>query len=374
MKKIIAGAILCAVFATPTLSDPKSTQFRMIDLGLPGASYSSPWAINDRGQVIGYSFNRFDRQLVRGWIWENGKVTDLGTLGGTQMYPMALNESGQVVGYAILTSGNARAFLWDQGVLIDLGTLGGDSSVALGINARGQVVGVSLNADSEYHGFFWEEGVMTDLGTLGGTWSSADFINDLGEIAGRSSTDQAEHLYFSRRGATIDLGNLDSEILNLYSLDNQGRILAAASSGELSDRAILWQNGAATDLGTLGGQSAIPLAINAGGTVVGLSTPSNSSNVYHAFLWDKGTMTDLDPDGEGISEAFAVNSKQQVVGAIVYFDNDRIQALFWEGGVMTVLPSLGDQSMALGINEHGEIIGFSGTHPEDVHAILWTPR
>src|ERR671930_852533 len=70
---------------------------------------------------------------------------DLGTLGGSTSYGYAVNDSGQVVGYSY-TAGDAEyhAFSWTHaGGMVDLGTLGGTSSIALAVNASGQVVGSS---------------------------------------------------------------------------------------------------------------------------------------------------------------------------------------------------------------------------------------
>ena len=79
-----------------------------------------------------------------------------GTLGGTFSRATALNNSGQVVGFSADAVGEGHAFLWDpRSGMVDLGTLGGSSSAAFGINDRGQVVGVSDNASGQERAVVW---------------------------------------------------------------------------------------------------------------------------------------------------------------------------------------------------------------------------
>src|SRR5208283_4670222 len=138
-------------------------------------------------------------------LWQNGTVTNLGNLGGVAWNtPMAINNRGQIVGFSDLTGDdngqnpNFHAFLWTKnGGIKDPGTLPGDAiSEALGINEQGQVVGVSYGAGfTNPHAFIWQEGVMTDLNTLIPPnfplyLQVAQEINDFGEIAGEA-TDQS---------------------------------------------------------------------------------------------------------------------------------------------------------------------------------------
>jgi len=73
------------------------------------------------------------------------KVQELGTLGGDS-YASAINDSGQVVGYSHPANGAPHAFLYKDDKMTDLGTLGGTSSYAYDINNSGQVVGWSHNS------------------------------------------------------------------------------------------------------------------------------------------------------------------------------------------------------------------------------------
>ena len=181
--------------------DGRSNQLAVsgpIDLGTLGGFVSSPFAMNDLGQVVGTSDTPFFGPR-HAFLWQSGTMIDLGVLGvGKQSSTArAINASGQVVGVSDAASADQsqnerHAFLWQSETgLVDLGTLGGDFSQAVAINTRGQIVGGSNTGDDENHAFLWQRGTgMTDLGTLGGalSFSNAFAINDHGQIVGISST------------------------------------------------------------------------------------------------------------------------------------------------------------------------------------------
>ena len=100
--------------------------YNLTDLG-PGTAT----AINDSGQIV---VNRPNGAF----LYSNGVMTALGTLGGSSSYATALNDAGQVVGYSWTSgaSGTPRehAFLYSSGVMADLGTLSGAISRGVAIN------------------------------------------------------------------------------------------------------------------------------------------------------------------------------------------------------------------------------------------------
>jgi probable HAF family extracellular repeat protein len=117
----------------------------------------SATAINNKGQVVGYTFSSGD---LRAFIWANGTMRFLGGLGGGSSFAYALNEAGQVVGAARAPNGQLHAFLWQNGTMRDLGTLGADASTALGIDANGRVVGYTEQAGGQIRAFLWVNGNM----------------------------------------------------------------------------------------------------------------------------------------------------------------------------------------------------------------------
>jgi probable HAF family extracellular repeat protein len=110
-------------------------------------------AINNHGQIAGNS-------LVDGFVTDGTTegTTSLGPLAGNgSSSAIAINEKGQVAGW---TYGGDAGFVYHPFItnashteLTDLGTLGGSGGQALGINDAGQAVGWADTADANRHAF-----------------------------------------------------------------------------------------------------------------------------------------------------------------------------------------------------------------------------
>src|SRR5215472_8332509 len=106
--------------------------------------------------------------LLRSLRQPSYQITNLGTLGGNNNYPYALNDKGQVVGCAQSADGSTHAFLWEQGHMTELAVPSGQSACAWAINNRCQVVGTRWMATHQEHACLWQAGKLQDLSTLGG--------------------------------------------------------------------------------------------------------------------------------------------------------------------------------------------------------------
>lgn len=108
-----------------------------------------------------------------------------------------------------------------------------------------------------------------------------------------------------------------------------------------------------TDLGTLGGSLSAAMDINARGEVVGRSY--TASGLTHAFLYSNGLMNDLGAAG-GSSYSEGINDHGQIVGS------SGSRAFLYDNGVMTEIGTLGgSSSSAQSINNAGQIVGYSDT-------------
>jgi len=199
----------------PVLWGPTYSEVHQLPVW-PGDTVGLASAINDQGQVVGgsgFCTTPATGPLEHALLWqnENAPPINLGSLGGTyDNLATAINDRGQVVGWSDLPhdsfdpqtgnfTGTTHSFLWQDGIMTDLGTLPGDgcpamcSAYAYGINNAGQVVGESCDENNTCDAFLSQNGTMTDLNnpaierlTTPGSFAilQAEGINSQGEIVG----------------------------------------------------------------------------------------------------------------------------------------------------------------------------------------------
>jgi probable HAF family extracellular repeat protein len=350
-------------------------------------------------------------------------VTDLGTLeGGTFSQPFSINRYGLVSGSSNLADGNQHATLWLEKLKVDIGApgLGGPNSIAFGDNERFQSAGEAETSTPDPNGedfcgfgthltclpFLWQDGEMIQLSTLGGNNGTANAISNQGEVAGfaeNSTPDPGcpvpQVLQFEpavwEKGVIHKLPTVGGDPDGVaYEINDNGKVAGASGTcttfnpnflnNLLAVHALLWENGKATDLGNLGGQTGqaggnAAYSVNNRGEVVG-SSDLPGDTTFHAFLWTRKTgMQDLGTlSGDVASNSISINDAGSVVG--VSLDaNFNPRAFLWEKGVMTDLNTLiaGDSPLYLltgcSINSRGEITGLGLTSTGEIHTYLATP-
>jgi probable HAF family extracellular repeat protein len=232
-------------------------------------------------------------------------------------------------------------------LLIDLGTLGGPGSYGAAVSDNGYVAGCSDAMPSGVHAFVWHDGVMRDLGTATDSPAGnacALAVNNAGVVAGRSAT--GELVVWDRDGVKR-LG-----IHGNVAAMNDGGAIVGSYQDAGSERAFLYRDGVLTDLGAPGASAGLQAAsfatsVNARNDVVG-------SMNGHAFLYADGAMRDLGTLGGNGSVAKGINDHGQVVGFAA--DEHGQPNAFLYDGAMKALPG-GGYNEAVGINNRVQVIG-----------------
>jgi len=180
-------------------------------------------------------------------------------------------------------------------------------------------------------------------------------INDAGVMAGTTNEDVAAIL---ANGQTTALLN-DGRYSTATAINNHGVAVGYATNrGLLSYRAVMYSNGTATDLGTLGGREAFATDINDAGVIVGRSNFSETSFGMHAFIYQNGVMTDLGaPAGATSSNALMIADDGSVLGT-GYMPNGTAKGFLYRDGVTTDLSGIFTRSV-VDMNNAGTILGES---------------
>jgi len=238
---------------------------QIINLGTLGGYESGAGVVNSHAQIAGFSGNAVPDPnsllglgtQTRAFLWDDDHgMQDLGTLGGPDAFAFAVNDRGQVAGFSYTSSLAVDPFIWESGKITDLGTFGGTFGVPSDLNNSGQVVGQSnLAGDAVFHPFLWTKpGPMRDLGTLGGDTGSANAISDAGEVVGGSDVqgNQTPHAFLWAQGVMRNLGTVGgSDCSSAFGINSKGQVVGQSfdcANPLAGQRAFLWENGHIVDL------------------------------------------------------------------------------------------------------------------------------
>jgi probable HAF family extracellular repeat protein len=259
----------------------------------------------------------------------------------------AVSADGQVVvGEAIHITqyfSVEEAFRWEDGVMRGLANHipYHDRSLARGVSGDGRVVSTTI--------YTW--GTGGPFGNGGGVvWYEDDVLTPVGDLPG---------------GATWS---------GMAGIDAAGSVVVGFSPDAVTDRAIRWDAGTLTTLGTGLGWSYASGVDPSGSTVVGYQ--SNQLE-YFAMRWDGlvGTPLPDPPQGDFGSNAREISADGSV---IVGWSRQSAgnQAARWDASGATLLGTLPGYlaSQAVDVSGDGSIvIGYSsGSYPAEI-AFIWDP-
>ena len=271
----------------------------------------------------------------------------------------------------------------------DIANTGGNA-----VTDNGDVAGWANTAGTNYRPFLYTSGTTTNLWTAGNQARAYGIANVSGvlEVAGEVFTPPYSPL--------INIGGTSTKLAavggnsQFYAIDSYGEVGGYLVSSV--NHPALYSggtNGTWTDLNTMVGLTYPSSTLNSGSTVgVFALSPSSTSTsgvavggincsvgsptptpTNYSWLWNysisgstvTGTYVDI---GSGC--AYGVNNSSQVVG-----QTGGSQAYLYSSGTVNLLPLLGSgtQSSARGINNSGDVVGWSDTNGTSTpHAFLYS--
>jgi probable HAF family extracellular repeat protein len=382
---LIFGASLMTSLA---VAQSAATTYSVQDLGLAGGAPGAPYFMTGNGLIAGAAGTANNQSHAA--VWFMGFQLDLATsgLGGLNSFADSVNDKGQVVGAAETTVPNSEdfcgfnangfaksstaclPFVFQNGVMKQLPTPGGPNGIANWINNRSEAVGwaETINKDPnpacgvlQFQPLLWGTTSTTWLQTFPGDPDGiATSINDNGQVVGATGTCTPfnanlgvylapKHAMLWEGGAAINLGNLGGDGLgggnHACAINNKGQVVGHSDlTGDTTFHTFLWTwETGMKDLGTLPGDFAsTAVGINDPGVIVGTSLDSNFNP--RAFVWADGKMTDLNamltsnPGKIYLLLASSVNARGEIVGLGVTSDGNLHGFLATPNSAANVLP------------------------------------
>jgi len=401
---LVLVATGCWSVEAPLRPAPPATHaYEPLDLGTLGGNSTVATAINDRGQIVGWSFTAAG--APHAFLWEDGAMRDLGTLVAQEPDPVfhtrsvagAINNAGLIAGSAEDESFMLKLVVWENGVIRALGPDASDREIRVdGMNARGDIVASIEPAEYDGRVVVWQNGVVQPVEHLPGgwNWTYATAMNGAGDVVGASTADQSSaqaffHPFVWRDGVTTDLGvfgitgnctdpnepSCNSAEGEALDVNDAGVVVGWSQDSSGLPRPFIWQDGTLRDLGVFPGVKAYALAINERGQVAGGHQPAPwPDQRAFAFLWSAGAVQDLGTLGGRATHVSALSEAGEIVGSSLTASGEQ-HAFVWRNGQMTDL-GLGavgaTEATAVAINERGDVVGVATT-PGGSRAILWRP-
>jgi hypothetical protein len=329
--------------------------YNQVHLGANGdVVATAPQSFNDQGQILGTLMSP-----TNACVWQDGEVTSLGSLGGGVSYPFAINQNGDVIGYSTTAPGdtNLVPFVVLEGTTNMLPIAGFDTNtVLIGFNSQRQILFTTNRNNYQYGPSLWQNGQVQTLASIIGvtinppvyitnqngtrmpadgtyTGLTARSLNDNGEIHGYFSTQSVKNglyspsltlsFYYSPMGGNGFLQGVNYNILQsgndasnvMISMNNSGEIIYLSDydtfTNAYSYDYYLWDNGQSTKIQNLVPVNSdwtdlLPYALNDRGDIIGQGYLNGVFQAFLLYLPDLNVRVSATPEGVHVGDQISV--------------------------------------------------------------------
>ncbi|MDF1809592.1 MAG: GC-type dockerin domain-anchored protein [Phycisphaerales bacterium] len=304
-----------------------------------GGDFAVANDINDFGDVVGQSAMAGGLGVVA-TRWDASHMpANLGMLNGSVLSEAyAINNNGEIVGFSEDASVNRSATLWDgRGGMVNVHSAIGSSgaSIPWDINDNGVITGQASINPGFSKGFVWDQvNPVVVAGTTPGFMGGANYgINNAGALVGSAfffgDPDDATMAIPDGRGGYEyrDIAPIGFEFSVATEINNNGMVVGHTTFGSTTTgwNAVIYtpdDRDPVQVLGTLPGlDTSESLDVNDSGMIVGYAWDGQGNGIPpRAWVWVDGEMYDLNdllgdrPEFEILSRATGVNNNGDIVG------------------------------------------------------------
>jgi probable HAF family extracellular repeat protein len=358
-----AIAFACALAATSVLA-AGTPGYTTIDY--PGATSTSAWGINNRGDVVGvYSL---PDKTNHGFLWRAGRLTTIDFPGAANTDTWGINTQGDIVG-DYTTNGVTHSFVLRENSFVSIDIPGASATTLAAITTGGDLAGVYNLPDNTAHSAVIQHGIIAKFDDPNGI-TTANGINDAGDVVGNYTVSGVTHGFIRSKGKLTSFDYPAAAFTGAYGISASGDIVGRYRDAAGATHGYAYSGGVFTAIDIPGSTATAASAINSVGDIVGRYT---SGGISHAFVMNSPsvsyTITDLGTlPGGGFSQASQGNTENGLIAGVSTVASGSQHAVLWQYGQAIDLGASGlggPNSFAVGLNAKGAAVGLAETSEAD---------
>jgi probable HAF family extracellular repeat protein len=255
-----------------------------------------------------------------------------------------------------------------QGTYTQIDVPGAQSTVVQGVDSNGDLAGAYYDSNGTPHGFLLSGGVYTTIDDPGVPDGTAWGINDVGQMVGNNGS--SSYLYDVQTATFTPIAFPNAKAgTKAFAINNAGTIVGAVERNGGCCLGFELKNGSYQTVVRQGSGYTQLYGINNLGTAVGIDIVNGAP---YSFLYINGRSQTLRIPGK-LAAALGINDHGALVGSYYPAGASNPQGFLYQDGILQEIAFPGSTyGAAGGINNSGEIVGFFIGTDQNTHGFTWT--